>query len=184
MAPDATDDIIKQVNALAERRFALEIETNQLKQRHAAELAKLDQQIANVDSELWQLVSRHRTTLIDPGKQSFVTVVAQVAFRKVGGSIKLINPGLALDIARQLGIVRKIGKLQVKWAVDRVKLLAWLDANNEDREIFDDCVAATPAHESLSIKPNANYTVRHGTERISPPPLTIQSPAPLAADIS
>lgn len=183
MTADDTD-IITHVNELAERRFALEVATNQLKQRHAAELAKLDQQVADTDSELWQLVTHHRAALIDPGKQSFVTVVAQVAFRKVGGSIKLINPGLALDIARQLGIVRKIGKLHVKWVVDRTKLLAWLDTNNQDRESFEECIEEIAAHESLSIKPNANYTVRHGTERISPPPLTIQSPAPPAANVS
>lgn len=170
--------IVDEVNSLARQRFAAEVKLREVKARHAAEIASLDQEIAVLDSQLWHTITSHRATLIDKGKQSFVTVVAQVAFRKIGASTKLVDQTTALKIARQIGIVRKVGKLSIKWSIDRSKLMAWLENHGEHREAFDECFEDIAEHESLTIKPNENYTVHHGKDRISPPPLTIQSPAP------
>ena len=177
-------EVIKELNDLTERRLRLEVIKTQAvteyKTREAALKKKLESvlepnsvETAEVDARLRELIEKNRSALIDPKKKSFVTMLAKFQFREVPGKIKVTDPKAVMNVARSIGVVRKIGNLTLTWKYDPVKFLRWLSQNDEHRSKFEDYIEDSEDSESLTIQPNGTYAIHHNSKRVSPPSVKI-----------
>jgi hypothetical protein len=83
-----------------------------------------------------------------------------------------------MEVARQLGVIRQIADPpKGGWKFNAKKFWAWLERRGELREHFAEAIEQTEDSEGLTIYPNSNYTVMHGLDRVSPPPVSIKSPS-------
>lgn len=182
-------DTIKDIDSLAQQLFVLKIEQKRIQANYDTEIAKLkreyaplleqlDQQIDIVGQELRDVVTEHKSELVATGRQSFATLQAIFQFRKATSKLRVKNPGEALKVARQLGVVRKVANMKVKWVLDSAKFFSWLKRNDEYREIFDDYLEYPSDSESITLRPNSTYTVVHDGKRISPPSVTLPKSQP------
>lgn len=80
-----------------------------------------------------------------------------------------------MQVARCLGVVKKIAHPpKVEWRFNQKKFLEWLSRHPEQRTHFVEFLQDHEKGETLTVQPNANYTVVHNSERISPPSITIR----------
>lgn len=179
--------VIRQIDDLARKRFELEVTRQKLRDefageqaamtaRHAGYLAPIEEEIDRVERQLLTKIEENRPSLIAKGRQSFATMAAVFQFRRTQPKPRVTDATAALEVARRLGIVRKVGRLVHVWKLDSAKLMKWLEKNGEYRDAFDECIEpSAESAESLSLKPNGTYTVVHDGSRISPPAVTIKS---------
>lgn len=172
-------EVINKLNELVEQRFRLEVEDEaDTRQFKAVETQFIERQAARhtqvhqLDRRIRQFAEDNREQLITKGK-SFVTMLAKFQFTDIPARTKVTDKRGILAAARLLGVVRKIAKIKVFWEVDTKKFLDWLQRNGEHREKFEPYIEDVPKRESLTIGPNANYTVFHDSKRISPPTIKI-----------
>lgn len=181
---NANPELVEDINATASLLFVHQVDYDnveaEFKRRQAELQAEYEPRLAAIQGDitlsknaLWALVNNNREALIDHGKRSFVTMAASYQLRDVPESTKVVDPKLAMAIARKLGVVKKIAKISVKWVFDSSKFLAWLGKNGEMREHFADCVEYHEKTESLTIKPNAPHVVVYSGQRISPPSIKV-----------
>lgn len=180
------DQLIEKINELAKRLFALLREQSQLKNSYQAKEEErkqtfeasntpLEQDIAAIKRELRSLVFANRSSLLIAGKKSFVTLVAILAFRWSSGSFAITDKTKAYDIARRLGVLRKVSTIKVKFTINSSKLEAYLRSHPEHAEDFADVVKRTEAGDSLTIQPNSPYLVDYDGKRLTPPSISLSS---------
>jgi phage host-nuclease inhibitor protein Gam len=184
---DATTKVIEGLNELAKARFDLQVQVDAANQEfkndkavreaaHTARLAPLEAKIEEIDAQLWKELKDHESSLIEEGKRSFVTMAARFQLKTVYGTRKVTDAKSLMKIARKLGIVRRIAVPVHEWKLSQEKFFAWLDKNGEARPKFDGLIEETQDDESLTIKPNSNYTVFLDKKRVSPPSISIKKP--------
>ena len=182
---DANTEVIEKLNELAEQRFLVELRRNDANQKHKAAVATLETkhqqtlagfegEIKALDTQIANLIKQHRKELIKAGKKSFVIMSATFQLRKFGEKTEVKDAKAIMDVARKLGIVRRIAKLTMSWKFNQAKFFAWLDEHGELRSKFEDHLEVKDAGESLTMAPNSNYTVHHDSKRISPPSISIE----------
>lgn len=187
--PTADPAIIAELNDLVDQRLTLEArrasivrqhqaEEAALKQSYTALLSEVEGEIKPLDTSIWEFIQKHRGVLISPTKQSFATMVAKFQFRKTTGKDKVTDADGLLDIARKLGVVRKVADPPTgKWRVNRDSFFGWLEKNDGLRSLFAGVIEHTDDNEGLTIQPNATHTVMHDLERITPPSVSIERPS-------
>lgn len=183
---DATPEVIKALDELAQERFRLEAEKQRidtaykvdearLKAAYAHRIASVSERIAGLDTSIWQLVQQHRPGLIKAGKQSFAIASATFQFRTQKAKLVPTNPSGIMKVARRLGIVRQIADPPVHtWTFNKQRFLAWLESHVTFSRYFQQYMELTDAGESLSVKPNAGHPVFHDKERLTPYSFTIK----------
>jgi phage host-nuclease inhibitor protein Gam len=145
-----------------------------LESKHAAALSKLEARAANVDRGIWKIIEENRSLLIAAGRRSFVTMTARFQFRTVGSRTEILDKQGIMDTARRIGVVRQIADPpKNEWHLNRTKFLAWLDKHGEYHREFEPYLDDIEKHDSLSIKPNTNYTVMLDNKHLTPPSITI-----------
>lgn len=185
--------VIAEINEVTTERLILAAREDEIVQRTkravqalelsaSVELTKLHKQIAPVDARLWELLQQHRSTLIAPSKQSFITMIAKFQFKKKYGKEKITDPDAIMDVARTLGVVMQIADPPGGWRFNATKFWAWLGQRGDMREHFAGLLEKEADSEGLTISPNSNYTVMHDHERVSPPSVSIKSPSSAAPE--
>lgn|GEM_PF-2547514 len=179
-------ETITAVNELVGDRFALEVERdaeNRRFQAALAEITKIHEQALEeyallerqLDTAIWQAVDENRATLIERGKRSFITMTAKFQLRDVPAKVEVLDKLGIMEAARNLGVVRQIANPpKGGWRFNQKKFLAWLDKSNELHGHFEQFIDHTGGGESLTVQPNANYTVLHDSKRVSPPSISIK----------
>ena len=179
-------EAITAVNELVGDRFALEVERdaeNRRFQAALAEITKIHEQALEeyallerrLDTAIWQEVDENRATLIERGKRSFITMMAKFQLRDVPAKVEVLDKLGIMETARNLGVVRQIANPpKGEWRFNQKKFLAWLDKSNELHGHFEQFIDHTGGGESLTVQPNANYTVLHDSKRVSPPSISIK----------
>lgn len=163
------------------RRFKAEKEA--LEAEATRQLTELQQEIKPVDERLWALLQKHRSVLIKPGKQSFITMAAKFQFKKEPGKERVTNAVAVMDLARDLSVIRQIADPpKGGWRYNAKKFMAWMEKRGGVRDKFAAFIEKTEDTEGLTIYPNSNYTVMHGLDRVSPPPVLIKSPSSAPAE--
>ena len=176
---------ITDIDMLAEERFHLEVqredliktfktEEAELKKRFAQDIAPVEDRISQLDAELIHRINDNRDRLIARGKQSFVTLVARFQFKKSTITDKVQDTSGVMEVARRLGVVRQIADPIRGYKLNRRKFGAWLKAHPEHREAFDEYLELQSG-ESLTMQPNSTYTVKHDSQRVSPPSISIKN---------
>lgn len=182
-------DRIEILNKVIQQRFALQTELEAekslfksmvaiLKAAHVEQTKPLQAEIEALDEQLWHTIERDRANLITKGKKSFVTMYAKLQFRSIPSTTKVIDAVSVMDVARKLGIVRKIAKPTNTWRFSTTMFLKWLSTHDEYRHYFEPYIDDLPEGESLTMQPNDNYTVHHDSKRLSPPSVTINRASP------
>lgn len=183
---DADPQIIASINRLVESRLQLEVELDaenrrfqaklaDLTREHEANLHELAERERELDPAIWQAIDANRSTLIARGKRSFVTLLAKFQLRDVPAKIEVLDKPGIMETAHRLGIVKQIANPpRGGWRFDRKKFLAWLASHGELREHFEPYIEQSDKSESLTVQPNANYTVEHDSQRVSPPSISIK----------
>jgi len=179
-------EVIAAVDEIVEKRFALEVERDAVNRRFQAaiaeitkfheealrELTLLERQL---DPAIWRAIDSNRATLIERGKRSFITMAAKFQLRDVPAKIEVLDKLGIMEAARNLGVVRQIANPpKGEWRFNQKKFLAWLGKNNELHGHFEQFIDHADGGESLTIQPNANYTVLHDSKRVSPPSISIK----------
>ncbi len=178
-------EVLDLINTLAEETFALEVQLDGKNADfkavqavaaadHNALIAPIQAQIDANKARLAEVIQAHRDQLVGLKRKSFATMIATFQFREVTTKLKVTDAGGLMDVARRLGIVRKIARQAVTWKLVHTKFAAWWDKNGEHHEALIDFVEPPTEGESLSMKPNGTYTVVHDGNRISPPSVTIK----------
>lgn len=181
---NANQDVVSEVDALAEERFSLEVEKTALAQKFKSDeaalkasyqdqLAAITARIGEVDAALLAKIKGNRAKLIAKGKQSFVTLVAKFQFKKASDTDKVKDADGVMAVARKLGVVRQIAKPVREYKLDRRMFGAWLKKHPEYRDAFAKHLEER-AGESLTMQPNGTYMVTHDSKRISPPSVSIK----------
>lgn len=181
---DTNTKVIEDLNGLAERRFFVEVRREIAIRAYKAEVAVLNAEQENVmadlnseakqlDEQITQLIQPNRNNLIERDKQSFVIMRAKFQFRKPSGKTKITDASGIMDVARKLGVVRKIAKPSYSWKLNQPKFFGWLEKHGEMRKHFEEYLDDTST-ESLTMQPNGNYTVHHDSKRVSPPSVSIK----------
>lgn len=186
---DANTEVISELNNLAERRFQIELRLNDANRKHKSAMAELEAahekvldalnaEIAEVDSLIAGCIRTNRKALIAKGKQSFVIMRARFQFRgpKPGTKpkTKVTDAAGIMAVARRLGVIRKIAKMNVSWRLNQSKFLEWLEKHAELGSQFEDYLDVSVPKETLTMYPNSGYTVYHDSQRVSPPPVSIR----------
>lgn len=183
---DASPEVIKLLDTLAQDRFRLEAEQQHLDAEYKADEARLmaayaqrvapvAQQIVELDDTIWRLVHAHRITLIAAGKQSFAIASATFQFRAQKPKLVPVDVDGIMKAARGLRVVRDIADPPVrKWAFNKQRFLAWLESHARFYPYFEKYLEITDGGESLSVKPNAAHPVFHDKDRLTPCSFTIR----------
>lgn len=180
---------IEILNEAAPQRFKLQLELEAekssfksmvavLKTAHIEQTKSLQAEIDALDEQLWQNITHNRASLIVKGKRSFVTMCAKFQFRTIPSTTKVVDAVAVMEVARKLGVVRKIAKPTNTWKLSNTMFFQWLSTHDELRHYFEPHIDDSPKGESLTMQPNDNYTVRHNSKRISPPSVTIHRASP------
>ena len=178
-------EVLDLINTLAEQRFALQVQLDGKNADfkaaqafavadHNALVAPIQASIDDLDARLAETVASHRDQLVGPKRKSFATMAATFQFKNVTTKLKILDDKGLMDVARRLGIVRKIARQVVTWKLVHSKFVTWWEKNGEHHEALIDFVEPPTEGESLSMKPNGTYTVVHDGTRISPPSVTIK----------
>ena len=179
-------EVIAAVDELVRNRFALEVERdaeNRRFQAAIAEITKIHEQALEefalherqLDPAIWQAIDSNRATLIERGKRSFITMAAKFQLRDAPAKVEVLDKLGIMETARNLGVVRQIANPpKGEWRFNQKKFLAWLGKSNELHEHFEQFIDHTDGSESLTVQPNANYTVLHDSKRVSPPSISIK----------
>lgn len=183
---DADPKVIAEINRLAESRLRLKVARDAENQRfqtqladltseHEAKLQEFAERERELDPAIWQAIDANRSTLIARGKRSFVTLLASFQLKEIPAKTEVLDKLAIMEAARHLGVVRQIANPpRGEWRFSRTKFLGWLADHGELREYFEPYLEYSDKTESLTIKPNTNYTVDHDSQRISPPSLSIK----------
>lgn len=183
---DAKQQLISDLDSLAQERFKLKLElddaNDQFKNeeaiRRAAHTERIDQlqrRIDPIDDQIWKLITDNRSSLIQPGKQSFAIMSAVFKLRRGNGRVKVHNEAGIMHIARRLKVVNKVADVpSYQWRFSYKKFLNWFNQNPKLQHKFHDCIEVTQDGETLTMQPNENYTVHHNSARISPPSVSIK----------
>ena len=178
-------EVLDLINTLAEETFALEVQLDGKNTDfkaaqavaaadHNALIAPIQAQIDANKARLAEVIQAHRDQLVGSKRKSFATMIATFQFREVATKLKVTDASGLMDVARRLGIVRKIARQAVTWKLVHTKFATWWERNGEHHEALIDFVEPPTEGESLSMKPNGTYTVVHDGNRISPPSVTIK----------
>ena len=184
MTDNVDPALIDAINLLVTERMLREVEVKNLDAKleadiaaltaaHAAERSVLEVDIQSLDAGIRGIITNNESTLLQSGKRSFTTVIAAFQFSKIKERLDITDTKLVMDVARKLGVVRKIAKLSIKWTFSATKFKDWLAKNGEYRNAFADGIEDIAAYESLTIKPNSTHVVHYDGKRISPPSITI-----------
>lgn len=181
-------EVIDQLNALARRRFDLQVEANEEEAQYKAQSRALEaaftkrqaahhSEMQQIDHEIWETIQQNRGNLIDPDRKSFATMVAKFFLKTVPARTAVIDKKGLLAVARRLRIMRKVASVKVAWDLDVKKFISWLQKNGEYRQEFEPFIEDIGENETLTMGPNANFTVFHNSKRISPPSIKIDHPS-------
>lgn len=177
--------ITRSLDREADKRFIIEVRRKnlddsfkqkkaELEGKHAAALSRLEARAATADRGIWKIIEENGSLLIAAGRRSFVTMTARFQLRSVGPRTEILDKQGIMDTARRIGVVRQIADPpKNEWRFNRSKFLAWLDKHGEYRSEFELYLDEVDEHDSLSIKPNTNYTVVLDNKRLTPPSITI-----------
>lgn len=183
---NADPQVIAHVNDLVGSRFELEVEREAENRRFQSALAELTRQHdekldeftrreRRLDTAIWSSIDDNQSVLIARGKRSFVTLLAKFQLKKLPAKVEMLDKAGIMESARRLGVVKKIATPpKGGWRFNQKKFLAWLEQNGELRKHFEPYINRVDTSESLTVKPNANYTVEHNSERVSPPSISIK----------
>lgn len=183
---DADPEVIAEINELVESRFQLEVEREAENRRFQAAMADLSREHQDklnefaerereLDPAIWRLLNDNRPTLIARGKRSFVTMRAKFQFREVPARLEVLDKVGIMEAAHRLGVVKQIANPpKGGWKFNQKKFHAWLTSSGDLCRHFEAFVDQTAKTESLTVQPNATYTVEYDSQRISPPSITIQ----------
>lgn len=180
---DTNTKVVDDLNDLAEKRFMVQVKIDEatvthkaavaaLEASHEKVLSSLQAQAEHLDAHIAEVILPNRHTLIERGKQSFVIMRAKFQFRRPTGKTKVTDPGGIMEVARKLGVVRKVAKPSYSWKLNQAKFFAWLDTHGEMRKHFEEYLDVS-SKESLTMQPNSGYTVHHDSKRVSPPSVSI-----------
>lgn len=179
-------EVINELDGSAEKCFRKDVLLAEAKQRYDAAVAPFtrayEEEVREINRvaddaarTVWQVVAQHRNSLIATGKKSFATMQATFQFREVPAKTTIADKKGIMQVARRLGVVRRIASPpKGGWSIDQKKFVAWLADNSELRVHFEPFIDEIEVCESLTIKPNEGYMVVHDSKRISPPPFTIR----------
>lgn len=172
-------EVVDMLNQLTNERLKLELKkesaNNRLQalgQEIATELRQTEEEIRQIDQQIWQVTESH-PELKGTGKKSFVTAIAKFQFRDVAARLEVTDKKGLMDKARQIGVVRKIAKIKVLWELRVTKLLEFLGKYPEYYHDFEPFVEEIPEQKTLTIQPNDKYVVFHDGRRVSPPSIKI-----------
>ena len=187
--PNVDPAVIAHLNALAEERFKLQVASDEKDKTfkdqqaaqvaaHAADKAPLQAKMDEIDVELWELTTGHRSELIAPSRQSFTTGVARFQFTNKELRPKATDPKAIMKIARDQGFVRFVGKPIRRYEYDPSKLSAALSKlGSRVRKMLEPFIEMVGG-ETLSMKPNGSHVVVHDGKRLTPPSVSIKRPSP------
>lgn len=182
-------ETVEAYNQLAKRRFDLQVKhdaiTNEFEARKAELVDKLVaeyepqlsaslEEIHKADTALKRFLTKNREALVAAGKKSFATAAVITQLRSIPESHKVTDGKAVMEIARKLKVVSKIAKPVRRWDLDKKKFMEWLNSNPKYRALFGPAMEKTGGNESITLKPNG-YVVFYDNERISPPPVTLES---------
>ena len=184
--PNALTQVINKLNRLGRDRALLKLNEDAENQRykdakarldatHEKNLARIAAQIEKVDPQIDETIAERRSDLIESGKQSFTTSEWKFQFRKAPGKTNVTDADTVMDIARKMGIVRKIADPPKRWKFNQKKFLEWLESHPEERARFDAFLEDPEDGETLHMSPNSGHTVFHDSKRVSPPSITIKT---------
>lgn len=184
--PNALTQVINKLNRLGRDRALLKLREDSENQRykdakarldatHERNLAQIAAKIEQVDPQIDETIAKRRSDLIEAGKQSFTTSEWKFQFRKAPGKTKVTDADGVMEVARKLGIVRKIADPPKRWKFNQKKFLGWLESHPEERARFEAYLEDTEDGETLHMYPNSGHTVFHDSKRVSPPPITIKT---------
>lgn len=175
----ASKTTINRINALSRRIFRLNSKRAALKSKHqaaqdrlkskfSAEDTKLKAQFDSDTAELAGLVRKQKDRLVEPGKQSFVTMFAKFGFRRSKTAKVVDKDGVDKKI-RDLGITKQVAKRRVVVVYDfQLELLEELLEKRPDlKPEFDGLIEWPGDKESLNVKPNEAYFTQHDSSRLS-----------------
>ena len=183
---DASTEVIEKLDALAEQRFLAQVKLDKATEEYKTAIAvltadhekvqtSLQSEINALDSQIYDTIQANRNELIRRGKKSFAIMKAVFQFRSSDPKTKIADSAGIMSVARKLGVVRQIAKVSISWKLNQSKFFQWLDKHGELRPHFEDYLEEVEAGESLTMKPNTNYTVFHDSKRISPPSISIKT---------
>lgn len=184
--PNALTQVINKLNRLGRDRALLKLNEDAENQRykdakarldatHEKNLARIAAQIEKVDPQIDETIAERRSDLIESGKQSFTTSEWKFQFRKAPGKTEVTDADAVMDVARKLGVVRKVADPPKRWKFNPKKFLEWLESHPEERARFDAFLEDSEDGETLHMSPNSGHTVFHDSKRVSPPSITIKT---------
>jgi len=175
----ASKTTINRINMLSRRIFRLNSKREAIKTKHRAaqerlktkflaEDTKLKAQFDSDTAELAGMVRSNKARLVEPGKQSFVTMFAKFGFRS-SKTAKVVNKDGIDKKIRELGITKQVAKRRVVVVYDfQLELLeALLEERPELKVEFDGLIEWPGDKESLNVKPNEAYFTQHDSSRLS-----------------
>lgn len=182
---DPKNEAIESLNEKCERRFQFEVKRDELikeletkiatlQSEYAPRIAEIQTPIDALDAEIWDEAKSNYEMLVERGKRSFATMIAKFQFRDKPGTTKVVDAAGIMNLARKLGVIRKIAEPQPRWKLNNKKFLAWLEANPQLKSRFADFIQQEEATETLGLQPNSGYIVHHDSRRISPPSVSIK----------
>ena len=182
---DVDAELISQLSSLGMRVLELKVAEDELNRAyevklaalnaaHANNLERLQVERASTYNALRSVIHDNRSQLITSGKQSFTTMEVVVQLRKTPPTLKVIDAAAVMQVARRLGVIRKVAEPPKQmWRLNQKKFFKWLEKNGEHREAFDEHLSETKGGESITIRPNTGQTVMFNNKRIAPPSVTI-----------
>lgn len=180
MANEVDPRVIGTINRLLERLFRLTVRQKLEKDRYEAQLASLKRRHTSLSqgfsteeqelsAKLRRVIAEHYAELVGRGR-SFATMIGIVQFRKQPEHTVIADKQGIMQLARKRGLVRQIADPpSTEWQLNPKKLSAFLERHPEYRAEFEPFLTVTPAHDSVSVKPNNGYTVNHDNKRLTPP---------------
>jgi len=146
----------------------------ELRAMQTKRLAEIQTVIDRNDAENLQVITKNRSILISPVKQSFAIMSAVFQFRRIAGKIKVLDAiGIMRVACREGEIGETAGLPSRKWRFNRQSFLVWFNRHPKYHKRLASFIEITGKHELLTMQLNENYTVFHNSERISPPPVSI-----------
>lgn len=184
MANEVDPRVIGTINRLFERLFRLTVRQKLEEDRYEAQLASLKRrhraltedfkvQENELAARLLRVILENIDKLIPSKRRSFVTLIGSVQFRRQPARTSVHDEAGAMQMARELQVVRHVATPpDMQWHFSASKFLEWLQQHPEYREKFEPFITVTPAHDSVSVKPNG-YTVDYDNKRLTPPATTL-----------
>lgn len=170
---DRINLLAKRIFRVNSKRAALKAKhreaQNRLKASYEAEDNKLKVQFDKDTTELAILVRDQKDRLVEPGKQSFVTLFARFGFRRTTTETKFVDKDVVEKLVRKLGITKQVAtrRVVVTYDVELDRLEALLERRPELKPRFDGLILWASEKEKLNVKPNEAYFTQHDSARLS-----------------